>query len=334
MKILVTGSAGFIGFHLVKKLVSSSHEIVGIDNLNFYYDVRLKLDRLKECGIRNIKEKQAVLSDLYPNYRFIKADIADKIMLDYLFESEKFDLVINLAAQAGVRYSITNPYDYATSNLLGFLNILEACRNFSCKKLIYASSSSVYGNTQEVPFREDQQVDHPVSLYAATKKSNELMANTYHSLFGIDTVGLRFFTVYGPWGRPDMAPMLFAKAIYENHPIQVFNQGKLSRDFTYISDIIEGISRIIDHTGQLHGARIYNIGHGAPVNLLDFIKALETSFGKEVQKEYVGMQDGDVCITFADTCRLFNDFGYRPEMELKEGIGLFAAWFKNYYKQI
>lgn len=330
MKILITGTAGFIGYHLVKKLVNQKVDIVGIDNINFYYDVTLKLDRLKESGIRVDQEKM-IQSERYPNYRFMKMDLADKFSLDNLFATEKFDLVINLAAQAGVRYSISNPYDYAVSNLMGFLNIVEACRNYSCNKLIYASSSSVYGNSTEIPFTEEQRVDKPISLYAATKKSNELMANTYAELFGIDTVGLRFFTVYGPWGRPDMAPMLFAEAIANDGSIKVFNNGDLSRDFTYIDDIIEGICRIINGIDKVNGAEIYNIGHGKPVQLLEFIKTLEACFDKKVDKEYVGMQDGDVKTTYADTRKLVRDFDYLPQVDLKDGILAFVDWYKKYY---
>lgn len=331
MKILITGSAGFIGFHLVRYLVDFETNIVGIDNINDYYDVNLKYDRLKECGIEVKQGKDFNYSTIYSNYKFIKGDIADKKLIDILFAEEKFDLVINLAAQAGVRYSIENPYAYASSNLMGFLNILEACRNYHCTKLIYASSSSVYGNSDDIPFQESQNVDSPVSFYAATKKSNELMAYTYSNLFGLDTVGLRFFTVYGSWGRPDMAPMLFAKEIISDGCIKVFNQGDLSRDFTYIDDIIVGIYKVVNNIDDIKGADIYNIGHGVPVKLLDFIKILEKTLGMSVRKKFVGMQDGDVKITYADTNKIARKFGYVSTTALEEGIMVFAEWYKKYY---
>lgn len=331
MTILITGSAGFIGFHLVRYLVDFNVNIVGIDNINDYYDVNLKYDRLRECGVEVKESNDFNYSTIYSNYKFVKGDIADKRSIDILFAEEKFDLVINLAAQAGVRYSIENPYAYASSNLIGFLNILEACRNYHCTKLIYASSSSVYGNSDDIPFQESQNVDSPVSFYAATKKSNELMAYTYSNLFGLDTVGLRFFTVYGSWGRPDMAPMLFAKEIVSNGCIKVFNQGNLSRDFTYIDDIILGIYKIVNNIDDIKGADIYNIGHGVPVKLLDFIKTLEKTLGMSVCKEFVGMQDGDVKITYADINKIARKFGYVSTTALEEGIIVFVEWYKKYY---
>ncbi len=331
MNILVTGSAGFIGYHLIKGLASSSHQIIGIDNINSYYDINLKYARLADCGIQNIRPGELVQSHKFSNYRFIQEDIADKKHLDALFEKQRFDLVVNLAAQAGVRYSISNPYEYAHSNLTGFLNLLEACRNFSCKRLIYASSSSVYGETQQVPFRESQQVDHPVSFYAATKKSNELMAYTYSHLFHFQTIGLRFFTVYGPWGRPDMAPMLFADAMTKQKTIKVFNSGNLYRDFTYIDDIIKGIINMIQKPTNDTQAHIYNIGRGKPMKLLDFIDILEQKIGFTALKEFVGMQQGDVSITYADTTLLEKDYDYSPATDLEEGIQSFTDWYRSYY---
>ncbi len=331
MNILITGSAGFIGYHLVKRLVNSPHQILGIDNINAYYDINLKYARLADCGIQNVISGKWIQSKKYNNYEFIQGDIADKEQIDTIFGKQNFDLVINLAAQAGVRYSISNPYEYAHSNLMGFLNLLEACRNFSCKRLIYASSSSVYGNTRQVPFQESQQVDHPISFYAATKKSNELMAHAYSHLFHFQTIGLRFFTVYGPWGRPDMAPMLFADAIARHKTIKVFNYGNLYRDFTYINDIIEGIVNIIHQEPADDQAHIYNIGRGKPIKLLDFIDTLEKAFGAVTPKEYVEMQQGDVSITYADTTLLEKDYNYCPCTDLEEGIHKFTKWYRSYY---
>ena len=318
MQILVTGSAGFIGYHLSRTLLEKGIQVYGIDSLNDYYDVNLKLARLKECGIEAKEYGREYCSTSYTTYRFQQMDLCDKNALAQLFADNHFDCVINLAAQAGVRYSLTNPEAYIESNIVGFLNILEQCRHQNCHRLIYASSSSVYGNTQEVPFKEATPVDHPVSLYAATKKSNELMAYTYSWLYKIQTVGLRFFTVYGPWGRPDMAPILFANAISEGRPIKVFNNGNLSRDFTYIDDIIDGIVNIIFHPDPPREdppgvpAVVYNIGHGSPVSLMDFISLLEQNLGKEAIKEFTGMQPGDVYQTWADTSKLAADFGYTP----------------------
>lgn len=329
MKVLVTGAAGFIGFHLIECLVCQDIEIIGLDNLNCYYDVYLKLDRLAKCGIVVECEKKLVISNKYRNYTFVKADLCDKLFIDKLFEKERFDLVINLAAQAGVRYSIINPYEYLNSNLVGFLNLLEACRNSKCLKFIYASSSSVYGNSNAIPFNEEQNVDKPISFYAATKKSNELMANVYAELFGINSIGLRFFTVYGPWGRPDMAPMLFADAIAKGKSIKVFNNGNLSRDFTFIEDIVKGIMNVIKEIDSVLGAEVYNIGHGSPVQLLRFIKTIECYMGKEAIKEYVGMQAGDVAITFADTTKFAERLNYSPLISLDEGVSIFIDWIQK-----
>jgi len=333
MKILITGTAGFIGFHVAKKLLERGNEVVGLDNLNDYYDVRLKYGRLAETGIveKEIEYCKLVKSTNLPDYRFIKLNLEDRENIQKLFAEEKFDIVCNLAAQAGVRYSIENPYAYIDSNIVGFMNILECCRHNSIKHLVYASSSSVYGLNAKVPFSEDNKTDSPVSLYAATKKANELMAHTYSHLYHLATTGLRFFTVYGPWGRPDMAPMLFAKAISEGEPIKVFNNGDLSRDFTYIDDIVEGVIRVIERKpNEEDNYKIYNIGCSEPVKLLDFINTLETCLGKNAKLTMMPMQQGDVYQTYADTTNLEDDFGYKPTITLKEGIREFVKWYKKY----
>jgi UDP-glucuronate 4-epimerase len=346
MKILVTGTAGFIGFHLVKKLLSDDDvQIVGLDNLNDYYDVNLKLDRLKETGIMRYPENEFVKSTVNANYRFIKADLTQREMIAEIFDSEKFDVVINLAAQAGVRYSLENPYTYIDTNISGFLNILEGCRHNKVQHLIYASSSSVYGSNTEMPFSVNHRVDNPVSLYAASKKSNELMAHTYSHLFGIPTTGLRFFTVYGPWGRPDMALFLFTKAILEGNPIDVYNFGKMARDFTYIDDIVNGIHTLMhkfpynstDETDtntrenqiQYH---LFNIGNGSPVALMDFIEEIEFNLGIKANKKMLPIQPGDVPETWADVESLFNITGFRPRVSIKEGVKKFIEWYKGYYR--
>lgn len=321
-KILVTGAAGFIGFHLAKRLLERGDEIVGIDNMNDYYTPKLKEARLAQ--IVN-----------HPSFKFIKGDIADRELMPRLFEDEKFDKVVNLAAQAGVRYSIENPFAYVDSNLVGFANILECCRHNGTKHLVYASSSSVYGGNKKVPFSEEDKVENPVSLYAATKKANELMASCYTKLYGFPATGLRFFTVYGPWGRPDMAPILFATAIRDGKPIKVFNNGDMMRDFTYVDDIVEGIIRVLDSKGNeapkegetLHA--VYNIGCSNPVKLMDFIDTIEEAMGKKAEKIMMPMQPGDVYQTYADTTRLEQDMGYKPHVSLKEGIGEFIGWFKD-----
>jgi len=349
MKVLVTGSAGFIGFHLVKRLLDRGDEVVGYDNLNKYYDVELKYARLNETGIEQteILDNKLVQSKKYPGYSFIKADLADKAVLDELFAEQKFDAVMNLAAQAGVRYSLTNPDVYIQSNIVGFLNLLEACRNHPVKHFVYASSSSVYGSNTKMPFSVHDSVDHPVSLYAASKKSNELMAHTYSHLFNIPVTGLRFFTVYGPWGRPDMALFIFTKSILEGKPIPVFNYGEMRRDFTYVGDIVEGIIRVIDSpavgnpnwdgnapdtSSSKAPYRIYNVGNSSPVKLTDFIEALEDALGKKAQKELLPIQPGDVPATWADIEGLKNDFGYEPKTEVSFGVKLFVNWYKEYYK--
>lgn len=340
MKILVTGAAGFIGSKLMSLLLQRGDNVIGIDNLNDYYDVRLKIGRLREYGFNNIELSDIeynipIKNDLYPNCCFIKLSIDDKESLDKLFETEKFDKVMNLAAQAGVRYSITNPYSYLQSNIVGFLNLLEACRNYKVKHLIFASSSSVYGMNSKVPYNEEDKVDSPVSLYAASKKSNELMAHSYSKLYGIAMSGLRYFTVYGPWGRPDMAPMLFANAISKNEEIKVFNNGNLSRDFTYIDDIIEGTIRVIDSMPVSSECpnevayKIYNLGCSTPVKLMDFINEIEQALGKEAKKIYLPMQQGDVYQTYADTSKLEHELNYKPKVNLHEGITKFIEWYKS-----
>ena len=336
-KILVTGAAGFIGFHVSNKLIDLGFEVYGIDNLNAYYDVRLKLDRLKELGIDIQSElfmrQQEVKSGSNESFRFSQMDLVDEHRLDHLFLKEKFDAVINLAAQAGVRYSIENPKAYIQANVVGFMNILEACRSNQIKHLIYASSSSVYGNQQKVPFSEKDRVDHPISLYAATKKSNELMAHVYSHLYGLKTTGLRFFTVYGPWGRPDMAPFLFTKAILNETPIKVFNNGDLMRDFTYIDDIVKGIIEVLITDKIQENYNIYNIGNNTPVKLLDFIQAVEGACNKKAQLDFYPMQDGDVYQTFADIEDLKAVTGYIPKVKINEGIQEFVNWYKAYFKK-
>lgn len=337
MKILVTGTAGFIGYHLAKRLLERGDEVVGIDSINDYYDVRLKYARLSETGIAEseIEYGKAVQSTEYPAYRFIKLQLEDRDALQKLFGEEHFDAVMNLAAQAGVRYSLENPYAYIESNVVGFVNLLECARHNPVRHFVYASSSSVYGGNTKTPFSEDDRVDNPVSLYAATKKSNELMANVYSKLYGIPTTGLRFFTVYGPWGRPDMAPILFTKAIVAGEPIKVFNNGNLSRDFTYIDDIIEGVVRVIDKAPAATDehpvpAEVYNIGCGHPMQLMDFIRTLEKSLGRKAEMNMMPMQKGDVYTTYADTTKLERDFGYKPHVTLEEGIARFVKWYESY----
>ena len=352
MKILVTGSAGFIGFHLVKALLNRGDKVVGIDNINDYYDVNLKLDRLAETGIAiaggSFSPDSKCQSTRYDKYQFIKVDISNKSALHKLFEEEGFDAVCHLAAQAGVRYSLINPSAYIDSNINGFLNILECCRDFKIKHLVYASSSSVYGLNQNLPFSVHDNVDHPVSLYAATKKSNELMAHAYSHLFNIPTTGLRFFTVYGPWGRPDMALYSFTKSILAGKPIEIFNEGKMKRDFTYIDDIISGIVKIIDQpaknnsewNGQspdpatsLSPYRIYNIGRGNSVELMEFVQEIEYNLNITADKKFMPMQDGDVVETWADTTELNTEFYFNPEVSVRDGVKSFIEWYKKYYCQ-
>jgi len=335
MKILVTGTAGFIGFHLAQKLIERGDEVVGLDSINDYYDVNLKFARLEKAGIfsESIAYNKLVQSILYSNYRFIQLKLEDRENMEHFFAQNKFDAVCNLAAQAGVRYSLENPHAYIESNIVGFLNILEGCRQTGVKSLSYASSSSVYGANAKLPFSTSDNVDHPVSLYAATKKSNELMAHTYSHLFGIATTGLRFFTVYGPWGRPDMAPILFAKAILERKPIKIFNFGNMKRDFTYIDDIVEGIIRVIDHP-SIHlnpPYKVYNIGNNEPVSLMEFVSEIERNMGFEATKEMLPIQPGDVPETWADVSDLIRDLGYKPNTPLSIGIKKFVDWFNEFY---
>ncbi len=336
MKILVTGAAGFIGAFVCKVLLDRGHQVVGIDNLNNYYDVNLKYGRLAFLGIEKEKciDNALVNSDLYSLFHFVKLDIIDKQQLESLFDKEKFEVVCNLAAQAGVRYSIESPDTYIQSNVVGFANILECCRHFSVKHLVYASSSSVYGMNAKIPFSELDKVDTPVSLYAATKKSNELMAYTYTHLYKFATTGLRFFTVYGPWGRPDMSPILFANAIAQSEPIKVFNNGDMERDFTYIDDIVAGVVTIIEKpiTNFRPAYKIYNIGNNNSVKLMDFIATIEKYMGKEARKDMYPMQMGDVQRTWADVSELMNDYNYKPSTSIEEGIKKFVSWYKEYYK--
>jgi UDP-glucuronate 4-epimerase len=319
MKVLITGCAGFIGMYVAERLLVRGDEVVGIDNLNAYYDVSLKEARLARLRP-------------HPGFRDIRLDIADRAGMAALFEKERPDAVINLAAQAGVRYSLKNPLAYADSNLLGFVNVLEGCRHNGVKHLVYASSSSVYGGNTKVPFAEDDNVDHPVSLYAATKKANELMAYSYSHLYGIPSTGLRFFTVYGPWGRPDMAYFSFTQAILAGRPIDVFNHGKMRRDFTYIDDIAEGVIRVLDQpaTGQPPHT-VFNIGNHQPVELMEFIDILEAALGKKTARNFLPMQDGDVPLTYADTTRLQAAVGFVPATPLADGIGRFVTWYRDYF---
>ncbi|AWW29069.1 NAD-dependent epimerase [Echinicola strongylocentroti] len=347
MKYLVTGTAGFIGFHVAKRLLERGDEVIGVDAINDYYDVGLKYSRLEDSGISRdeVSDHLRVVSKTFPRYTFVKMDLSEREPLMTLMEEAKVDVVIHLAAQAGVRYSLVNPDAYIQANIQGFMNVLEACRHFPVKHLVYASSSSVYGANKQMPFSTDHSVDHPVSLYAATKKSNELMAHTYSHLFGIPTTGLRFFTVYGPWGRPDMAMFLFAEAIRKGAPIKVFNHGQMERDFTYIDDIVEGVVRVVDkpstpdkdwgispRTSTSYAPyKVYNIGNSHPVKLLDYIHALEKAIGKTAEKQMMPMQDGDVVSTYADVTDLSEDTGYHPKTKLEDGVRDFVEWYAAYY---
>ena len=329
MKVLVTGAAGFIGYHTALKLLARGDTVIGVDNLNDYYDVSLKQARLADIEAHQHAK----------NFSFVKLDLAENAATQQLFAHEKPDSVIHLAAQAGVRYSLQNPHAYISSNIVAFTNILEACRAIKPQHLVYASSSSVYGGNTKLPFSETDNVDNPVSLYAATKKANELMAHTYSYLYGLPTTGLRFFTVYGPWGRPDMSPFLFADAIINDRPIKVFNHGDMLRDFTYIDDIVEGVIRVLDKpatpsTSTSAPYRLFNIGNNQPEQLMDFIGLLENTIGKTAQKEFLPMQAGDVKATFADTSALDAWVGFKPNTPLKEGVEKFMDWYKSYYKTI
>lgn len=340
MKILVTGSAGFIGFHVARTLLNKGHQVVGIDNINQYYDIELKFARLNELGISKDNASRFNVSctgELYgEQFKFIRMGIEERENLPKIFETELFDKVCHLAAQAGVRYSIENPEVYIDSNVVGYANLLECCRHHSIQHLIYASSSSVYGLNKKIPFQEDDQVDHPISLYAATKKSNELMAHTYSHLYKIPTTGLRFFTVYGPWGRPDMALFLFTEAIVQGRPIKVFNKGKMERDFTHIDDITAGIISVIekklpDQKDEKGLYKIYNIGNSRSVKLLDFIVEIERNLGKVALKEMLPMQPGDVQKTWANIDRLMQDYNYMPTTNIADGVKSFTDWYCNYY---
>ena len=348
MKILVTGTAGFIGSFLALRLLERGDEVIGLDCINDYYDVKIKYGRLKNAGIsqEKISYNTLIQSEKYPNYRFINLKLEDRENLFALFKNEKFDKVCNLAAQAGVRYSLVNPYAYIDSNIVGFVNILEACRHHNIKHLAYASSSSVYGLNEGMPFSTSDNVDHPISLYAASKKSNELMAHTYSYLFNLPTTGLRFFTVYGPWGRPDMALFLFTKAILEDKAIDVFNNGEMLRDFTYIDDIVEGVVRVIDniptpnpqwngknpdpHSSKAH-YKIYNIGNNNPVKLMDFIEAIEKEVGKTAQKNMLPLQPGDVPATYANVNDLVSELNYKPNTSIQTGIKNFVKWYREFF---
>ena len=354
MKILVTGTAGFIGSHLALKLLQRGNEVVGVDNINDYYDKRVKYGRLQRAGIieklddgENIPYNAPITSSKYTNYKFIKLNLEDRENINKLFEKEKFNRVINLAAQAGVRYSLINPYAYVDSNIVGFVNLLEACRHNDIEHFTYASSSSVYGLNEVQPFSTHDNVDHPISLYAASKKSNELMAHTYSHLYKLPTTGLRFFTVYGPWGRPDMALYLFTKAIIEDKPIDVFNYGNMQRDFTYIDDIVEGVIRVNDNPPKGNPSwsgkhpdpssskapyKIYNIGNNNPVKLMDFIEAIEKKLGKKAKKNMLPLQPGDVPSTYADVSDLVEDLDYKPSTSIQEGINNFIDWYLDFFK--
>ena len=336
MKILVTGAAGFIGYHLVKSLVESNHQVIGLDNINNYYNVDLKFDRLNELGISKDTAADFLSlcnSNLFKNFKFIRMNLEDRDNLPKLFKNEKFDVVCNLAAQAGVRYSIENPETYIDSNIVGFLNILECCRNYNIKKIVYASSSSIYGDNEKVPFNELDNTDKPISLYAATKKSNELMAHTYSHLFKLNTIGLRFFTVYGSWGRPDMAYYLFANAIVKNSPIKVYNNGDLSRDFTHVDDVVIGIkSALLSDSSNKKLYELYNIGNNKPVVLTKFIEIIEKHLDKKAIKKMLPMQHGDVKKTWASISKIKEDYNFKNSVSLDVGIKEFISWFKTYHK--
>lgn len=349
MKILITGAAGFIGFHTVLRLLEQGHEVVGLDNINDYYDVRVKYGRLAHSGITeaDIAGDRMIQSTIHPGYRFVRMHLEDGTGLMNLFAREKFDRVMHYAAQAGVRYSLTNPHAYMQSNFVAFLNLLEACRHHPVEHFAFASSSSVYGLNQTMPFSTSHNVDHPISLYAASKKSNELMAHTYSYLYGLPTTGLRFFTVYGPWGRPDMALFLFTKAILEGRPIDVFNHGKMQRDFTYVDDIVEGVLRVIHHAPRGNPDwdgtnpdpssspapwKVYNIGNSQQVELIRFIEALEEALGKKAEMNLLPLQPGDVPATWADTADLERDLGYRPNTPVPVGIQRFVDWYRVFFQ--
>lgn len=347
-KVLVTGTAGFIGFHLVKRLLAQGDHVVGLDNINAYYDVGLKYARLEQTGIPRdaIQDNRLIQSETFPGYRFIKLDLEDTTNIFRLFQKQNFTQVCHLAAQAGVRYSLENPHSYISSNIFGFLNILEGCRHNHVQHLVFASSSSVYGLNEKLPFSTKDQTDHPTSPYGASKKSNELFAHSYSHLYHLPATGLRFFTVYGPWGRPDMALFKFTEAILQDKPIDVYSHGRMTRDFTYVDDIVEGICRVLPHPPQADPAwsglapdsassktsyRIYNIGNSRPVQLMDFIDAIQKALGKSAKLRYLPPQPGDVVATFADMSGIQRDFGDLPHTSIEEGIRRFLEWYRNYY---
>jgi len=345
--VLVTGAAGFIGYHLTELLLKGGYGVIGLDNINDYYDVNLKYGRLKNLGINKdqIADHQITVSDLYPDFKFVKMDLTNREKIQDLFKNEKINIVCNLAAQAGVRYSIENPYVYIDSNITSFINLLECARHNKVEHFVYASSSSVYGLNKKMPLSTDDNVDHPISLYAATKKSNELMAHCYSHLYGLPTTGLRFFTVYGPWGRPDMALFLFTEAILKGEPINIFNHGKMIRDFTYVTDIVQGVKRVIEKVPEVNNDwiesdgpsnstapyKIYNIGNNNPINLMDFIEEIEKQLDIKAIRNYLGMQDGDVPITQADVQDLERDIKYKPEIAIQTGIKNFLEWYLKFY---
>lgn len=336
MKILVTGAAGFIGYHVVEGFLNQGDSVIGIDNINGYYDTGLKFARLRNTGIEenDIKQGEYVQSNRYETYRFIRMDMNDRERLNALFETENFSHVVHLAAQAGVRYSLQNPFAYINANISGFMNLLEACRHFPVKHLLYASSSSVYGDNAHSPFKESDTTDKPVSLYAATKKANELMAYSYAKLYRIPATGIRFFTVYGPWGRPDMAPFVFMSAILKGEPIQLFNQGNMERDFTYINDIVKGLMKVIPSPPLLETPHtLYNMGCSSPVKLTSFLKIIENVTGRKAIVKMAAMQPGDVTSTYADVSRLKRDFNYRPSTSIQTGISDYYQWFTEFYRQ-
>lgn len=348
MKVLVTGTAGFIGFYLANELAKRGDDVVGLDCINDYYDINLKLARLKKSGFdtKDILQNKIIISKIYRNLRFVKVNLEDKDFIHKLFLSEKFDCVVNLAAQAGVRYSLQNPDAYISSNIVGFANILQECKNIKVKNLVYASSSSVYGLNENMPFSTHFKTEHPISIYAATKKSNEMMAHSYSHLFNIPTTGLRFFTVYGPWGRPDMALFLFVNAALNKKSIDVFNYGKMKRDFTYIDDIIAGVIKCIDNPATSNKFwdpkkpdsasssapyKIYNIGNNSPVELMDYIKAIEIKLNCEIKKNFLPLQAGDLVNTYADVSDLVKEFDYKPKVSVNEGVSNFIDWYLKFY---
>lgn len=332
-KVLITGVLGFIGYHLAERLIAEGYDVVGIDNINSYYDVRLKNAKLPILGIKedNVWPNIMHQSTKHVNFKFSKIDIKDRYNIEKLFEQEKFDIVCNLAAQAGVQYSLQNPHTYIENNITGFINLIDAAKTNKVKHFVYASSSSVYGNREDVPFKETDNVDNPISLYAASKKSNELMAHTYSHLYNLKTTGLRFFTVYGPWGRPDMAPFIFVKKISEGKPITVFNNGNMERDFTYVGDIVEGIYKVVKGNNKQDKYKIYNVGNSNPVNLNDFIYSVEKVVRKKAKIDYKPIRSGDVLRTYSDISELKNDYGYEPKVDIKEGVNRFYKWYNNFY---